>query len=237
MELEKQRINKYLSSKGIASRREVDRMIDAGRILVNGSAPDPGEKVSDEDEIRVDGCLVGGVEEKLYFLLNKPSGVISSAKDDRGRKTVVDIIGSESRIYPVGRLDYDSEGLIILTNDGDLFNKVIHPRAKVYKTYTVKVRGRVADSGLRSLRDGVELEDGVTLPAKVKKLSFDGDFTWMEISIREGRNRQIRRMCKNIGQPVVYLRRDKLGELGLGTLGIGQYRKLSKEEVAYLKGF
>ena len=237
MDLEKQRINKYFSSKGVASRREVDRMIEAGRISVNGSTPEPGQKVSDEDEIRLDGRLIGEEEEKLYFLLNKPSGVISSAKDDRGRKTVVDIIGSKSRIYPVGRLDYDSEGLIILTNDGDLFNKVIHPRAKVYKTYTVKVRGSVADRDLSSLRDGVELEDGVTLPAKVKKLSFDGNFTWMEISIREGKNRQIRRMCKSIGHPVLYLRRDKLGELELGALGIGKYRKLSKEEVAYLKRF
>ncbi len=234
--MEKLRINKYLSSKGVASRREVDKMIEDSRILVNGKQPSPGEKVSDQDEIRIDGRLLNSNEEKRYFLLNKPVRVISSAKDDRGRKTVVDLVKIDARLYPVGRLDYDTEGLIILTNDGELFNRVIHPRAKVYKTYTVRLKGHIGKGDLAKLRDGVELEDGMTLPAKVEILRFDGLDSWIEISIREGRNRQIRRMCKAVGYPVLYLRRDKIGNIGLGDLSIGEYRKLTKDEVAYLKG-
>ena len=234
--MEKLRINKYLSSKGVASRREVDKMIEDGRILVNGKQPSPGEKVSDQDEIRIDGGLLNSKEEKMYFMLNKPARVISSAKDDRGRKTVVDIVKTDARLYPVGRLDYDTEGLIILTNDGELFNRVIHPRAKVYKTYTVRLKGQIGKGDLAKLRDGVDLEDGMTLPARVEVLRFDGLDSWIEISIREGRNRQIRRMCKAVGYPVLYLRRDKIGNIDLGDLSIGEYRKLTKEEVAYLKG-
>ncbi|WP_319371531.1 pseudouridine synthase [uncultured Ilyobacter sp.] len=229
------RINKYLSSIGVASRREIDRLVESGSVIVNGTMATPGMQVSEKDVIEINGKkLHKKSEKKLYFMLNKPTGVISAAKDDRGRKTVVDLIKCKERIYPVGRLDFDTEGLILLTNDGDFFNKLMHPKSEVYKEYHVDVMGRVNKLEMDKLKRGIKLEDGITLPAKVELLDSSHETSKLRITIREGRNRQVRRMCKAIGHPVIHLKREKIGELGLGDLKKGGFRELTKKEVEYL---
>ncbi|WP_211492618.1 MULTISPECIES: pseudouridine synthase [unclassified Fusobacterium] len=229
------RINKYLASLGIGSRRAIDKMIDDRRIRVNGEVISAGVKVTDDDLIEIDGKKISKeAEKKVYYLLNKPLEVLSSAKDDRGRKTVVDLIRCKERIFPVGRLDYNTTGLIILTNDGELFNKVIHPRAELYKQYYVKVLGEIKDSSLEMLRNGVKLEDGMTLPAIVKLIKREKGKSEVEISIREGRNRQVRRMFDSVNHPVITLKREKIGKISIGKLRLGEYRELTKEEINYL---
>lgn len=233
--MEEIRINKYLASLGIGSRREIDKLIEEGKIKVNGEVISAGIKVTDNDTIEVKGKkITKETEKKVYYMLNKPLEVLSSAKDDRGRKTVVDIIKCKERIFPIGRLDYNTTGLILLTNDGELFNRVIHPRSEVYKEYYVKVLGEIKDSSIKTLEDGVELEDGVTLPAYVKVLSRERGKSELMISIREGRNRQVRRMMDAVKHPVVILRRERIGKLSLGKLKIGEYRELTESEVKYL---
>ena len=233
--MEEIRINKYLASLGIGSRREIDKLIEEGKIKVNGEVISAGIKVTDNDTIEVKGKkITKETEKKVYYMLNKPLEVLSSAKDDRGRKTVVDIIKCKERIFPIGRLDYNTTGLILLTNDGELFNRVIHPHSEVYKEYYVKVLGEIKDSSIKTLEDGVELEDGVTLPAYVKILSRERGKSELIISIREGRNRQVRRMMDAVKHPVVILRRERIGKLSLGKLKIGEYRELTESEVKYL---
>lgn len=235
--MEKIRINKFLASKGIASRREIDRMIEEGKIRVNGNLSTSGEKISDDDKIEIEGKTLNFKNEnikKVYYLLNKPKQVISASKDDRGRKTVVDLIKAEERIFPIGRLDYDTEGAIILTNDGELFNKVIHPRTEVYKEYLAEVRGFVTDSELEKLSKGILLEDGLTLPAIVKIQARQKNRSIILISIREGKNRQIRRMFQVIEHRVEELKRIKIGNISLGDLKVGQYRELNSKEINYL---
>lgn len=233
--MEEIRINKYLASLGIGSRREIDKLIEEGKIKVNGEVISAGIKVTDNDTIEVKGKkITKEIEKKVYYMLNKPLEVLSSAKDDRGRKTVVDIIKCKERVFPIGRLDYNTTGLILLTNDGELFNRVIHPRSEVYKEYYVKVLGEIKDSSIKTLEDGVELEDGVTLPAYVKVLSRERGKSELIISIREGRNRQVRRMMDAVKHPVVILRRERIGKLSLGKLKIGEYRELTESEVKYL---
>ena len=233
--MEKIRINKYLANKGVASRREIDRLIEEKLIKVNGNLATSGEKVSDEDEIEIRGVkLEKKTEKKVYFLLNKPLQVISASSDDRGRTTVVDLIDTDERIYPVGRLDYETEGAIILTNDGELFNKIIHPRTEVYKEYFATVKGFLEDSELKSLESGVELEDGITLPALVTLLNRDKNQSKVLISIREGRNRRVRRMFDAVNHRVLKLKREKIGDIGIGNLKAGEYRKLNEREIAYL---
>lgn len=233
--MEEIRINKYLASLGVASRREVDRLIEEGAIKVNGEVASAGIKVSDRDEIYIRGKKISNREEKkVYYLLNKPLDVLSSAKDDRGRTTVVDLIKCKERIFPVGRLDYNTSGLIILTNDGELFNRIIHPKAEVYKEYYAKVFGEIKDSAVEKLQRGIELEDGMTLPAYVKVLKKEKGKSELLISIREGRNRQVRRMLDAVKHPVIILRRERIGKLSLGDLKVGQYRELTKAEIDYL---
>ena len=233
--MEEMRINKYLASLGIASRREADRLIEEGAVKVNGEKATAGLKVSDKDEIYIRGKKITKSEEKkVYYLLNKPLDVLSSAKDDRGRTTVVDIIKCKERIFPVGRLDFNTSGLMILTNDGELFNRVIHPKAEVFKEYYAKVLGEIKESAADKLRAGVELEDGMTLPAYVKVLKREKGKSELLISIREGRNRQVRRMLDAVKHPVIILRREKIGKLTLGDLKTGEYRELTKAEVDYL---
>ncbi len=235
--MEKMRINKFLALKGIASRREIDRLIENNEIKVNGDLATSGMKISEEDKIEISGKKIKfqeAQEKKVYFLLNKPEKVLSASKDDRGRKTVIDLIKCEQRIFPIGRLDYDTEGAMILTNDGELFNKIIHPRTEVYKEYEALVKGYVDDKKLSKLQEGVSLEDGVTLPAKASILSRDTLKSSVVIAIREGRNRQIRRMFDAIGNRVEKLKRLKIGEIGLKGLKVGMYRELTEEEVKYL---
>lgn len=235
MKIEEIRINKYLASLGVGSRREIDRLIEEGKIKVNGEIISAGIKVTEEDEIEVKGKKIEKTgDKKVYYMLNKPLEILSSAKDDRGRKTVVDLIRCKERIFPIGRLDYNTTGLILLTNDGELFNRVIHPRSEIYKEYYVKVLGEIKESSIKKLENGVELEDGKTLPAYVKVLSKERGKSELLISIREGRNRQVRRMLDAVNHPVVILRRERIGKLALGKLRVGEYRELTVEEVKYL---
>ena len=230
------RINKFLSSLGIASRRAIDKYIEEGRIKVNGVIASTGIDVTEEDEIYIDNKKIetNRIEEKVYFMLNKPLEVLSASSDDRGRKTVVDLIKTDKRIFPIGRLDYMASGLILLTNDGELFNRLVHPKSEIYKKYYIKVFGEVKKEEIEELKKGVLLEDGKTLPAKVSGIKYDKNKTSMYISIREGRNRQIRRMIEKFGYKVLMLRREKIGELSLGDLKEGKYRELTKEEIEYL---
>jgi len=230
------RINKFLSSLGIASRRAIDKYIEEGRIKVNGVIASTGIDVTEEDEIYIDNKKIetNRIEEKVYFMLNKPLEVLSASSDDRGRKTVVDLIKTDKRIFPIGRLDYMTSGLILLTNDGELFNRLVHPKSEIYKKYYIKVFGEVKKEEIEELKKGVLLEDGKTLPAKVSGIKYDKNKTSMYISIREGRNRQIRRMIEKFGYKVLMLRREKIGELFLGDLKEGKYRELTKEEIEYL---
>ena len=230
------RINKFLSSLGIASRRAIDKYIEEGRIKVNGVIASTGIDVTEEDEIYIDNKKIetNRIEEKVYFMLNKPLEVLSASSDDRGRKTVVDLIKTDKRIFPIGRLDYMTSGLILLTNDGELFNRLVHPKSEIYKKYYIKVFGEVKKEEIEELKKGVLLEDGKTLPAKVSGIKYDKNKTSMYISIREGRNRQIRRMIEKFGYKVLILRREKIGELSLGDLKEGKYRELTGEEIEYL---
>jgi len=230
------RINKFLSSLGIASRRAIDKYIEEGRIKVNGVIASTGIDVTEEDEIYIDNKKIetNRIEEKVYFMLNKPLEVLSASSDDRGRKTVVDLIKTDKRIFPIGRLDYMTSGLILLTNDGELFNRLVHPKSEIYKKYYIKVFGEVKKEEIEELKKGVLLEDGKTLPAKVSGIKYDKNKTSMYISIREGRNRQIRRMIEKFGYKVLMLRREKIGELFLGDLKEGKYRELTREEIEYL---
>ena len=234
--MEKVRINKFLASNGVASRREIDNMIKKGQIKINGKIPTSGERINNDDVIEINNKIlkIEDKKEKVYFLLNKPLKVLSSVSDDRGRKTVVDMIETTERIYPIGRLDYETEGAILLTNDGDLFNKVIHPRTEIYKEYEVTVKGAITDKAITILKYGVELEDGITLPALVKIKKCEDTFTKIILSIREGRNRQIRRMISAVGYRVEKLKRNKIGEIDISGLGSGEYRALTEEEIKYL---
>ena len=234
-----ERLQKVMSQAGVASRREAETLIKEGRVAVNGKVvTELGTKVDiDKDKVRVDGKLITS-QENIYILMNKPKGVITSVKDDRGRKTVIDLLeGVSQRVYPVGRLDYNTEGLILLTNDGELTNSLIHPKYKVYKTYIAKVQGIPSEDQLDLLRIGIKLEDGVTAPAKVNILDIDPshNITTFEITIHEGKNRQVRRMCDAIGYPVKNLKRIKFATLTLEGLRRGQYRLLSVDEVENLK--
>ena len=216
--LEPQRIQKLLAHAGVASRRVVEDMIEEGRITLNGSVVNLGEKATVNDEICVDDIKVPLSSELVWFLLNKPLNILSSSSDDRGRKTVVDIIDTDKRIFPVGRLDINTTGLLILTNDGELTNLLTHPKYGVSKT----------------LQNGVELDDGMTSPAKVKVIARKSDQSVLEIIIHEGRNRQIRRMASAIGHEVLSLQRIAIGPIVDKKLKTGEYRKLEINEILTL---
>lgn len=234
-----ERLQKFMSRAGIASRRESEKFIQEGRVTVNGKVvTELGLKIDGgKDKILVDGKQIRA-EEKVYFLLNKPRGVITSAKDERGRKTVVDLLAGENmRLYPVGRLDYNTEGALLLTNDGALTNQLIHPKYKINKTYQAKVKGIPAEEELDRLRAGVKLEDGPAAPAfvRLKEADRDGNTALLEITIHEGRNRQVRRMCEAIGYPVKSLKRISFASLTLAGLKRGCYRSLTEAEVEQLR--
>ncbi len=224
------RLAKFLAHAGVASRRAAEGLIVAGRVRVGGEpVTDPARDVSDDDEVSVDGAVVAA-EPRETWLLNKPPGVVSTAKEPGPRRAVTDLVRSEARLYPVGRLDADSSGLILLTNDGELANRLSHPRYEVPKTYRAKLRRPPADRELERLRRGVELEDGPTTPARVTRRGE----SLVEITIHEGRNRQVRRMVEAVGNEVLELCRVRLGSLELGDLARGQARPLSDEELRRL---
>ena len=222
-----ERLQKVLAATGWGSRRTCEELIAAGRVTVNGEVAPLGRRVDPEhDLIEVDGAPVGVKPGLVYYLLNKPTGVVTTAKDTHGRTTVVDLVPAEPRVFPVGRLDVDTEGLLLLTNDGDLGHRITHPSHGVEKEYLVHVRGRVTPGELRQLREGIELDDGVTAPAVASQPSPGV----LRLTIHEGRNRQVRRMCDAIGHPVMRLVRTRIGPLTDRSLRPGDYRELSTGE-------
>lgn len=233
-----ERLQKIISRAGITSRRHAEEMILEGRVSVNGRIiRELGTKADPEkDHIKVDGKLINPKQTKTYILLNKPKGYITSLRDTEGRPTVIDLIRNvKTRVYPVGRLDYDTEGLLLLTNDGDLAHAIMHPRKEVSKTYQVKIKGILEDRDIEKLRRGIKIEGGLTAPADVKKLRRTNQNSWIEMTIHEGRKRQIRRMLERIGHPVLKLKRVRIGFLDLKGLETGKYRYLTTEEVSRLK--
>lgn len=233
-----ERLQKVISRAGVASRRKAEELILEGKVKVNGQVvTELGTKVSDSDTVEVNGIKLEK-EDKVYFLLYKPRGVISAVTDDKGRKTVVDLIKNvEQRIFPVGRLDYDTSGLILLTNDGEFSNLLTHPKYKIEKTYIARLKGVPTIENLKKLQRGIRLDDGKTAPAKVSMTSFDmkANKSICEVTIHEGRYRQVRRMFEAIGTPVMKLKREKFAFLDLGNLRPGEYRELTKHEVKLLR--
>ena len=232
------RLNKYLASCGAASRRGADELIRSGRVKVNAAVvTEPGARVeTDNDTVTLDGKKVTPVSKMTYIMLYKPKGCITSVRDDKGRKTVYDYLDVEvPHLVPVGRLDYDTEGLLILTNDGELANRLTHPSGEVPKTYLVRAEGQFPEHILAKLRKGVEIDGIKTKRSKVKLLEQDEKEGKLLVTITEGRNRQIRRMFEAVERNVVFLKRMAIGELRLGGLARGKWRYLRDEEVEYLK--
>ncbi len=227
------RLGKHLAHAGVASRRASEALVVDGRVTVDGAVvTDPARDVTGDEAIAVDGELVRGPGARVVYALHKPAGVVSTAADTHGRPTVVDLVPTGQRLYPVGRLDAESTGLILLTNDGDLAYALTHPRFEVPRTYRAKIDGgRPSERALRALREGIELEDGRTAPAQVRMLGPHE----LELTIHEGRKRQVRRMCEAIGHRVVDLRRVAFGSLRLGDLAAGRHRRLTAAEVERLR--
>jgi 23S rRNA pseudouridine2605 synthase len=225
------RLAKFLAHGGVASRRKAEEIIAKGLVTVGGEVvTDPARDVGENDDVRVNGKPVAA-EAREVWIVNKPAGVVSTAREPGSRPAVVELVKTNARLYPVGRLDADSTGLLLLTNDGELANQLTHPRYEVAKTYRARLRSPLADRDLERLRQGVELEDGPTAPAQVRRLA-DRE---IEIVLREGRNRQVRRMLEAVGNEVVGLQRVKFGPLELDTLQVGGARRLSDEEIAQLR--
>lgn len=225
---EGERLQKVLARAGVGSRRVIEEYIEDRRITVNDEVAVLGRRIDpDTDEVRVDGQVVSLMADAVYYLLHKPAGVVTTVRDPEGRKTVLDLVPDTTRVHPVGRLDYETEGLLLLTNDGSLTHRLTHPSFGVDKEYLAHVEGRPGRAALRSLREGVELDDGITAPAKVAAVEPDV----LRIVIHEGRNRQIRRMCEAIGHPVKRLIRTRIGDLTDRRLKPGQWRELTTEEL------
>ena len=229
------RLNKYLADCGVGSRRECDRLIADGVVVVNGKKATLGMEVSESDQITVNGKRVGDKQKNYYIMLHKPKGCVTTVKDDLGRKTVMDLIDVNARLYPVGRLDYDTEGLLILTNDGDMANRLTHPRNEVNKTYVCRISGTLTDKERLQLERGVLIDGVKTAPCRVRILKQDQHHTRCEVTIHEGRNRQVKKMFETVGKEVEFLKRVAVGDLRLGGLKRGEYRFLNEYEVEYLK--
>jgi 23S rRNA pseudouridine2605 synthase len=228
------RLVKYLAHAGVASRRAAEKLIAAGRVSVDGEiVADPARDVDAGDRVRVDGRELKGPERRVTFAVHKPAGVVSTARDTHGRPTVLDLVDAEGlRLYPVGRLDADSSGLLLLTNDGELANRLTHPSFEVAKTYRATLAGApIGDDALARLREGVQLDDGPTAPAQVRRVGGRE----IELTIHEGRNRQVRRMCAAVGHPVLALRRVSFGPLALDGLAEGEHRRLDEHELGLLR--
>ncbi|HET6871176.1 MAG TPA: pseudouridine synthase [Solirubrobacteraceae bacterium] len=223
------RLGKYLATAGVASRRASEEIVRAGRVTVDGqTVTDPARDVGADHAVAVDGRKIATARARVVYALNKPAGVVSTARDPQGRPTVVTMVPQTERLYPVGRLDIDTTGLILLTNQGELAHRLTHPSFEVEKTYRAVVGGpALHERALQALRDGIELEDGRTAPARVRRVAADT----VEITIHEGRKRQVKRMCEAIGHPVKRLERVAFGPLPLGDLPRGRWRKLTDAEV------
>lgn len=226
------RLQKVLAVRGFGSRRVVEDMIEDRRVVVNGEVAILGRRVDpDRDVVEVDGVRVGIAPDLTYYLLNKPSGVVTTAADTHDREIVTDLVPTEPRVYPVGRLDLDTEGLLLITNDGDMTHRLTHPSYGVEKEYLVELDGAMSRGHLRQLREGVELDDGMTAPAKASQVNPD----LIKLTIHEGRNRQVRRMCAALGFTVTRLVRVRIGALADRSLGPGEWRELTLEEVRKLE--
>lgn len=232
-----ERLQKYMAHCGIASRRKCEEIIVEGRVSINGKAvSDLGHKVDIGDKVFLDGELILPEAKKIYIALNKPTGYVSTVKDERGRKTILDLIEIKERIYPVGRLDYDTSGLILLTNDGEIYNKIIHPRAEKEKVYIALIKGVPSKSEVNSFNNGLDIGGYVTAPAQMKIIKTQGNATEVIITIHEGKNRQIRKMCEKINHEVIKLKRISVGKVYLHDLEEGKWRYLTGDEISYLKG-
>jgi 23S rRNA pseudouridine2605 synthase len=226
------RLAKYLAAAGLASRREAERLIREGRVSIGGvQVTDPARAVEPSDEVAVDGRVVAPTPERVFYAVNKPLGVVSTARDPQGRPTVVSLVPTRLRLYPVGRLDIDTTGLILLTNDGELAHRLTHPQFEVEKTYrAVVANSPVREKAVKALAAGVQLDDGRTAPARVRRIAADT----LELTIHEGRKRQVKRMCEAVGHPVKRLERVRFGPLQLGDLRPGAYRQLDEIETESL---
>lgn len=226
------RLNKFLSNSGVASRRKCDKLIEEGKVFVNGKVAPQGMVIDEKkDKVTIEGKVITLPSSFVYIKLNKPKGYACTAHDEKGRKTIYDLVKCDERLFSIGRLDYDTEGLIILTNDGDFANKVAHPRYHMEKEYRVTVEGEIKESELAVMRKGVVV-DGERMPsARVERLSFDGKNTKLSVVIDEGQNRQIRRMFEAIGRDIKLLKRVRIGEVKLGGLSRGEYKDLTEAEL------
>jgi 23S rRNA pseudouridine2605 synthase len=229
------RIHRALAQAGVASRRAAEVLVADGRITINDTVATTGQLVGPGDVIRVDGRIVSP-EPLQVFVLNKPAGVVSTARDPEGRQTVLDLLPRDVRLYPVGRLDIDTTGVLLITNDGELANRLMHPRGKVPKIYEALVDGRVSAETVRDLRRGVELEDGMSLPARVEIMErLHPGGTWLRIEITEGRNRIVKRMCLAVGHRVQRLRRIRFAGIEVGGMRTGEFRAITQDELRQLR--
>ena len=230
-----ERLQKVIAQAGIASRRKAEELITSGKVKVNGQViTELGTKVSEKDRIEVENKILEK-EVKEYYLLNKPRGVVTTTQDDKERKTVVDLIPTNARIYPVGRLDYDTTGILILTNDGDFANILMHPKHNIEKVYMAKLKGIIKGEAINKLKDGVEIEPGVTVKGtrvKLKKTDPKSNTSMVQITINEGKNHQVKKMFEAVGFEVVKLKREKIAFFDLKDLQSGEYRKLTPKEVS-----
>lgn len=231
------RINKFLAENGIASRRHADEMVSAGRIKINGQTALLGVDVQDGDEVLIDDKPIVRAEKRLeYYIMNKPKGILCTVSDDRGRKTVMNLLpAGVGRVFPVGRLDYATEGLLLLTNDGELAYRLTNPKNEIPKTYLVRVEGTMSEKDLNRIRSGIELDGVLTKKCKAHIVETNKAYTKIHITITEGKNRQVRRMFEAVGRNVDFLKRIKIGELTLRGLDRGEVRSLNDEEISYLK--
>ena len=233
----KMRINKFLAEQGIASRRGSDVLVAEGRVKINGKTAVAGDNVEPSDVVELDGKILSHKVKYEYYLLNKPKGYVCTVSDEKDRKTVIDLLPEGAgRVYPVGRLDYETEGMLILTNDGDLAYRLTAPQNEIPKTYLVRIEGTVTVSELNRLRAGVEIERGImTKKCKINVIETDKKYTKLHVILTEGKNREIRKMFEVIGKHIDFLKRIKIGELTLSGLDRGKVRKLSPEEIYYLQ--
>ena len=233
-----ERLQKVIAASGVTSRRKAEELITAGKVKVNGEVvTELGTKVTDKDRIEVDNVLISK-EVKEYYLLNKPRGVVTTTKDDKDRKTVVDLIPTSARIYPVGRLDYDTTGVLLLTNDGDFANILMHPASEVEKVYMAKLKGIIKGEHINALKDGVKLDDQIVKPSRVKlkKVDTKTNTCMVQITIHEGKNHQVKRMFEAVGFEVLKLKREREAFFDLKDLQSGEFRKLTPKEVAKVYG-
>jgi 23S rRNA pseudouridine2605 synthase len=230
------RLNRFLAQAGVASRRHADELIAAGRVSINGKAiRELGTLVEPGSEVRVDGTPVAPPAEPTYLLMNKPLGVVTTMRDPQGRRTVAELVVGRARVFPVGRLDYNTAGALLLTDDGELAHRLLHPGFGVDKTYRAEIAGRLSPDEVRRLMEGISLEDGRAAGAKIRVLAVKRDRCAVDVTIHEGRNRQVRRMFETIGHPILALTRTRFGPLRLGSLPAGHVRALTEKEVEALQ--